>query len=63
MEEMYCADGEYSSSTNASMVQNAGLMAAGQLPDPPAGIPADAVGAVTEAMSVAEQNARTLGLT
>lgn len=61
MEEMYCG-GEYSSSATAAHVHDAGMQAAGQLPTPPAGIPADAAGAVTEAMSIAEQNARTLGL-
>ncbi len=61
MEEMY-AGGEYNSSTTAAEVHDAHLQAAGQLPAAPQGIPADAAGAVSEAMANREQNARTVRL-
>lgn len=56
------AGGEFNSSTTAGAVHDAGMQAAGQLPQAPAGIPADAAGAVSEAMANREQNARTVYL-
>jgi hypothetical protein len=56
------AGGGFDSSTTAEHTHDAGLQAAGQLPAAPSGVPADAAGAVSEAMANREQNARTVRL-